>query len=324
MKYSCDIIRDMLPLYHDDVCSDASRRMVEEHLSECPACETLLRNMEDTTFDAHLREETDQVVGHYTKQVKRKSLTAGLAIASVLAVPILVCLIVNIAAGQALDWFFIVLTSLMVLASLTVVPLMVGENKGLWILGGFTVSLLLLLLTCNLYTGGDWFPVAAVACLFGLSVVFLPYSIRRLPLKGAASRQKGLLVMAVDTLLLYALIAACGFYSPSAAYWNQAFLITTVCAVYPWVLFGLIRYGRGGALVKAGLCTLVSGLFISVIHDILYGIMEGVWHLSLADANLLLWNSDALINANSYLLILLTGGVAGLILLLAGLLRRRR
>ena len=31
MKISCDIIRDLLPLYKDNVCSDASKDMVEEH-----------------------------------------------------------------------------------------------------------------------------------------------------------------------------------------------------------------------------------------------------------------------------------------------------
>ncbi|MBR8643903.1 zf-HC2 domain-containing protein [[Brevibacterium] frigoritolerans] len=37
-KVSCEIIKDMLPLYYDSVCSDDSKRMVEEHLSECNNC----------------------------------------------------------------------------------------------------------------------------------------------------------------------------------------------------------------------------------------------------------------------------------------------
>ena len=38
MKVSCEIIKDLLPLYHDGVCSNESRQMVEEHLSECEKC----------------------------------------------------------------------------------------------------------------------------------------------------------------------------------------------------------------------------------------------------------------------------------------------
>lgn len=37
-KVSCEIIQDMLPLYYDDVCSDDSKRMVEEHLVGCHSC----------------------------------------------------------------------------------------------------------------------------------------------------------------------------------------------------------------------------------------------------------------------------------------------
>lgn len=34
----CGVIKDLLPLYHDGVCSEESRKLVEEHLAECPAC----------------------------------------------------------------------------------------------------------------------------------------------------------------------------------------------------------------------------------------------------------------------------------------------
>ncbi|PUB11130.1 zf-HC2 domain-containing protein [Paenisporosarcina sp. OV554] len=37
-KVSCEIVKDMLPLYYDNVCSDDSKRMVEEHLVECDSC----------------------------------------------------------------------------------------------------------------------------------------------------------------------------------------------------------------------------------------------------------------------------------------------
>ena len=37
MKYSCDVIKDLLPLFHDDVCSDDTKKVVNEHLNECEA-----------------------------------------------------------------------------------------------------------------------------------------------------------------------------------------------------------------------------------------------------------------------------------------------
>lgn len=319
MKYPCEMVKDLLPLYHDDVCSDSSKKIVEEHLAECSSCKNILKKIEDTTYDNRLQKEREDVVRHYAKNVKRKSLTVGLGIASVLAIPILVCLIVNLVTGQALDWFFIVLTSLMLLASLTVVPLVVEEKKGLWTLSCFTLSLMLLLLSSCLYSGGDWFLVASIANLFGLSVVFSPYVIRQLPLKGFMSRNKALMVMAADTILLYILIFVCGLYGNSPAYWNTAFQITTIGLLFPWVLFAIIRYLKFNKLIKSGMCMIAGGLFISLISDIIVLITEGIWHISLANANLLVWNTDTLINANVYLIILLFGCIIGTILIIAGM-----
>lgn len=42
MKYSCNIINDLLLLYNDDICSEESRNAVEEHLNECNECKEYL------------------------------------------------------------------------------------------------------------------------------------------------------------------------------------------------------------------------------------------------------------------------------------------
>jgi hypothetical protein len=46
-KVSCEIIKDMLPLYYDEVCSGDSKKMVEEHLSQCNNCKKELENIKD-------------------------------------------------------------------------------------------------------------------------------------------------------------------------------------------------------------------------------------------------------------------------------------
>lgn len=38
MKYPCSLIKDLLPLYHDGVCSEESNKIIENHLSECSSC----------------------------------------------------------------------------------------------------------------------------------------------------------------------------------------------------------------------------------------------------------------------------------------------
>ena len=46
MKISCEIIKDLLPLYHDGVCRDDSKMLVEEHLAHCDSCKSELQAMD--------------------------------------------------------------------------------------------------------------------------------------------------------------------------------------------------------------------------------------------------------------------------------------
>ncbi|MCI8560617.1 MAG: zf-HC2 domain-containing protein [Dorea sp.] len=41
----CEIIRDLMPLYLDDCCSEGSGRLVKEHIEECDSCRNLLEEM---------------------------------------------------------------------------------------------------------------------------------------------------------------------------------------------------------------------------------------------------------------------------------------
>ncbi len=45
MKISCNIIRDLLPLYAEDLASNDTRAMVEEHLCDCEECTSVLNTM---------------------------------------------------------------------------------------------------------------------------------------------------------------------------------------------------------------------------------------------------------------------------------------
>ena len=38
MKYPCEIINDLLPLYIDDLCNEKSKEVIKEHLSSCERC----------------------------------------------------------------------------------------------------------------------------------------------------------------------------------------------------------------------------------------------------------------------------------------------
>ena len=65
---SCEIIQDILPLYHDHVCSAASSAMVEEHLKDCAACTRVLAEMDDDKIEADLLFETHDILKRHEKK----------------------------------------------------------------------------------------------------------------------------------------------------------------------------------------------------------------------------------------------------------------
>lgn len=202
MKMDCDVIRDLLPLYTDEACSGKSRVLVEEHLQECPSCRDLLRTLKDTEIENDLHSEKESVLRYGEKQFKRRSATVGSVVSSVFMIPILVCLTINIAMGQAMGWVFIVLAALAVAASLILVPIIMPEDKLFWTFCAFCASLQLLLGVTCLYSHGNWFGIASSATLFGLAVIFLPFVVKARPVrKLIGDSNRLLIVLGTDAVL---------------------------------------------------------------------------------------------------------------------------
>ena len=202
MKIDCEVIRDLLPLYADEACSETSRGIVEEHLQECDACREQLRMLKQTEIDDCLQNEKALVIRDGARRFKRQSAAVGSAVSGFFMIPILAYLVINIYSRSPLSVFFIVLASLLVAASLILVPLAVPENKAFWTFCSFCVSLVILLAVTCLYSHGTWFWIASSAAVFGLTVVFLPFLIRKKPLKELIGRSNPVLVvLAMDAVL---------------------------------------------------------------------------------------------------------------------------
>ncbi len=121
------------------------------------------------------------------------------------------CAIGNLASRGRLDWFWIAAAAVMMAASLTLLPALVERHKYAAAIGGFTVSLLLLLLFCALWSAGGWFLQAAPLVLLGLSVFLLPLVLRDLPLPPPFSRMKASLYLCINLgLVLLSLLAWLG------------------------------------------------------------------------------------------------------------------
>ena len=323
IKYECELIRDLLPLYQDGVCSQSSQKAVEEHLKNCCNCAQMAERLKNYEVDEVLIKEKNNVLTTHEKKERRKTVTIGMITAGVLFVPVIVCLICNLAIGHALNWFFIVLSSLILVASITVLPLVAERKKWIWTIFGFTCSLLFLLLTCCIYTGGSWFLVAAAGSILGLSVLLAPYVVGNIPLPRFLQNKKGLVVMIWDTVWIYLLIAACGiFVKGEYFYWHTGLCITTYCLWLPWFVFVVCRYFKMDKLIKSGLIVIAGGVYTAFTNDVICkvtGINQGG---SIFDADMITGGTiDRLeaLNGNILLTVLILSVLAGGILILAGL-----
>lgn len=72
MKYPCSIIQDLLPLYVDEICSEESKKIVEDHLSRCSICKEIYDSMCNLKQeDIHDYHESQRIKS--LKQVKKKN-----------------------------------------------------------------------------------------------------------------------------------------------------------------------------------------------------------------------------------------------------------
>lgn len=324
IRYECEMIQDLLPLYQDNVCSSSSKKIVEEHVTDCENCRKMLQLLRSTAYEEVLEKEKNAVLDTHVKKEKRRSMTIGLTMAGILMIPVIVCLICNLAIGHALDWFFIVLASLLLVASITVLPLLVYEKRALWTILGFTGSLILLLLVCCIYCKGNWFLLAAVPTILGLSIVFMPYIIYQVYLPKALKNKKGLLVMSWDTLWLYAVIFVCGLYNTHSDYWRVSLQITTFSILLPWAIFLCIRYVPVHPMIRAGLVTMVTGAFVSVVNEITNGMVDGNIHIRILDADFSRWDTIEVVNGNVMLIILLSALGIGICFISIGVVLGKR
>ena len=93
MNNECNVIRDLLPLYADDVCSAASREFIEKHLPDCPECAAELEKLRSHEIEDDLQEEKTEIIAYQAKRFKRRSAAVGAVFAGIFMIPVLVCLI---------------------------------------------------------------------------------------------------------------------------------------------------------------------------------------------------------------------------------------
>ena len=84
MKYSCGIIKDLLPLYVDQVCSDESKELINEHLPECKECKSYMDSLRESQAVEAVAydEETERRKVKMMLEMKKKLLFRNILVAA--------------------------------------------------------------------------------------------------------------------------------------------------------------------------------------------------------------------------------------------------
>lgn len=87
-KFSCNTVRDMLPLYVDGVLSEDTRAIVEEHLAVCDICRKEYENMKNEVVVPADRDakQLKRFKGAWKKKKRIVALTAVIATILVLCI----------------------------------------------------------------------------------------------------------------------------------------------------------------------------------------------------------------------------------------------
>ena len=261
-KLPCEVVQDILPLYHDGVCSGASRKMVENHLQECRTCKTLLQEMDETEMDMALADETKEVLEHHAKRERTLAYKTAVVIAGLLLLPIVIALLMTLPGYSDLKTDAAIMASMLLVAGFTVVPLLSRGKKLAKTIVASTAALILLIFIVEMFFDhGNWITFGEIACstMFGLSLVFAPFVVKQLDLPETLVNQKALLTVAWDTIWFYLMMVMFAIDNP--IYTQDRLLTGLLCVALGWAIFCDYRYLPGNGWMKTAVLSLLVGIW---------------------------------------------------------------
>jgi len=191
-------------------------------------------------------------------------------LAACYAAALVVCFICDLAIFHTLDWFWIVLTALMLAFSLTCLPALVGKNKLPVCLGAATGSLFLLLLACWLYTGGLWVIGGAAITAVCLALPWGWWALWRFYGKHLPP-----LFMAALSVWVFALLAVIRAFTGGHWLLGFAYPLAALCVGYVWLYFAALYWFPMGPWLKAGTCSLLTALALPVVNTAIAALLPG-------------------------------------------------
>lgn len=108
MKISCAVIGDLLPLYADNICSEESAELVDEHISECSVCKSKLEAMTEEIPPEKYSDKNLKPKNPFKKIRSRyvRLVVITLCLCAAILIPCIICtvLTINENTEQGASW----------------------------------------------------------------------------------------------------------------------------------------------------------------------------------------------------------------------------
>lgn len=101
---NCNLTKDLLPSYLEDLCTQDTKTAVNQHLAGCPQCRRLAKMMQETEI---VSEKTQSIEIDYLKKLKcrlTKELVAGMLLTSVILFGLMQCIANNVFTPNVFYW----------------------------------------------------------------------------------------------------------------------------------------------------------------------------------------------------------------------------
>ena len=262
---TCDIVQDLLPLYHDGVLSDAAKRYVERHLGTCPLCREKQKKLENDEAEQGIKMDVWDALSRHARRERNLALEAGLLIAGLLMLPVIIAILLTLPGYSDWKTDAVLITSLLLVAAMTVVPLCAKKKKTTKTIVFSTLALLLLIFSVQMLFGeGSWlgFAQTAFSVVFGLSLFLAPLVIRQTDLPDLWKNQKALITMIWDSLWLYLMLFVFVIAYPYAI--KDLLSISSFFVALAWLIFLTARYLRVNRWAKATIITALAVIWLLI------------------------------------------------------------
>jgi transcriptional regulator with XRE-family HTH domain len=280
------------------------------------------------SIDNKAREEKNQA-----KKWRAFSLSWSLFFYIAYGVALIPCFICNLAINKTLSWFYIVLSALILAFTFTNLPKFIKKYKLILIPLSQYLSLVLLLGVCCIYTNGNWFWIASLSTLLGLTIIFVPIYIAKYKVFAKIKKYNDFVSVAVDFLMLNILLIVINAYTLTNGYadgcWYFKIAFPIVLGVYLALnIIMSVRFLKTNRFLKASIVLLLSNVFLYLpplfIKVKNLEIQREIDDINIFKANLSSWQTGITLEQNIHLIICLTLLFLALVFLIVGLIRHCR